>query len=163
MEISRELVKNLQNCIWLENCATDKYSSYMFDVCLINNLDEAIKNIESVTWENLCLDQKGEFTGFLAKNYKNDYNRYWNKEVKLIKKDYLPLFSTQISIGLKKKKLPDVIIDDINFNILLVLMLNFYAEYYKNTFFNQILEVYLSGHLPCGWSGKYPDGKLIVY
>ena len=33
----------------------------------------------------------------------------------------------------------------------------------QNEFFDRMLKIYLSGHLPCGWSGEYPEGKFFVY
>ena len=42
-------------------------------------------------------------------------------------------------------------------------MINFYSEYYKSDFFDKMLAIYLSGHLPCGWSGEYPEGRFFVY
>jgi hypothetical protein len=40
----------------------------------------------------------------------------------------------------------------------------FYNESYDrpSALFSQILDVYEQGGWPCGWLGKYPDGKLIV-
>lgn len=32
-----------------------------------------------------------------------------------------------------------------------------------NNFFNEVLAVYLAGGWPCGWEGKYPEGRLIVF
>jgi hypothetical protein len=32
-----------------------------------------------------------------------------------------------------------------------------------DTFFLNLMEWYRLGHWPCGWEGKYPEGKLIVY
>ena len=33
----------------------------------------------------------------------------------------------------------------------------------RPVFFLHLLEIYESGNLPCGWEGKWPDGKLIVF
>ena len=48
-------------------------------------------------------------------------------------------------------------------NIVLILMANFYSDFYKADFFIALLEIYLSGHLPCGWNGSYPEGKIMIY
>lgn len=32
-----------------------------------------------------------------------------------------------------------------------------------NSFFETVFRVYKAGGLPCGWEGKYPDGKLVVF
>lgn len=33
----------------------------------------------------------------------------------------------------------------------------------KDKFIEMQLEVYQNGGFPCGWEGKYPDGKMVVY
>ncbi|PGC52826.1 hypothetical protein COM14_03595 [Bacillus pseudomycoides] len=38
-----------------------------------------------------------------------------------------------------------------------------YEEYYKSAFYKEMLEIYLSGHIPCGWNGKYPEGNIFIY
>jgi hypothetical protein len=30
-------------------------------------------------------------------------------------------------------------------------------------FYNRLFQIYKSGGHPCGWVGKYPDGKMVVY
>lgn len=32
-----------------------------------------------------------------------------------------------------------------------------------NPFFERLLNIYRAGGWPCGWDGRYPDGKLVVY
>ncbi len=32
-----------------------------------------------------------------------------------------------------------------------------------NTFFIDLMQWYRLGHFPCGWEGKYPAGKLVVF
>ena len=32
-----------------------------------------------------------------------------------------------------------------------------------DAFFLRLGDLYMSGHFPCGWNGKYPHGWLVVY
>lgn len=121
------------------------------------------KNINSIKWENLCLERRGDFTEYLLKNHKAKYNKYWNVEVRMIKEKYISKISEKIGIALQDNDLSIDVLDDIKMNILSIFMLEYYSEYYSSEFYNKMLEIYLAGHLPCGWSGKYPDGKFIVY
>ncbi len=37
-------------------------------------------------------------------------------------------------------------------------------KYKKNhPFWNMIEDAYFKGDWPCGWEGKYPEGKLVVF
>lgn len=40
---------------------------------------------------------------------------------------------------------------------------NCYANDYFPPMWQEILNIYLSGGLPCGWSGHYPVGKMVVF
>ncbi len=33
----------------------------------------------------------------------------------------------------------------------------------SHVFFEKLFKIFVSGGYPCGWSGKYPEGKIIVY
>jgi hypothetical protein len=30
-------------------------------------------------------------------------------------------------------------------------------------FFEKLITIYEKGYIPCGWSGEWPEGNLIVY
>lgn len=55
------------------------------------------------------------------------------------------------------------LINEISFNIISIFMADFYSEYYQCVFYENVLKIYLAGQLPCGWDGKYPEGRIMVY
>lgn len=109
------------------------------------------------------MEEQGNLTGYLHMNHRTEYNEYWNKEVGIIKEKYLPAIVDKIGIKLKEKKYSPEIMNDIRYNLIIIMMADFYSEFYTSYFYTNILEIYLSGHVPCGWQGKYPSGKLIVF
>jgi len=162
MNIDNALYEKLLNCNWFGNCGTRESIDFGFEVSLVTNEKEMKKNIISLKWENVCLEENGNLTSFLYQNHKNEYNKYWNSEIELIKKEYLPSILDKI-IEKNKKRLLIEILDDVKMNIIFILMADFYSEFYKADFFITLLEIYLSGHLPCGWNGSYPEGKIMIY
>ncbi len=36
-------------------------------------------------------------------------------------------------------------------------------EHLERPIFVPLVDLYLRGHLPCGWNGDYPQGKLVVF
>lgn len=161
MTIEKEFIKQILDCQWLQRCV--QIDNLGFDVEYLNNTRDVEKNINATKWENICLDRKGDFTTYLFKNYKTDYNKYWNDEVDIIKKQYLFKISEKIKTALIDRGLSVGIIDDILMNLLSIFMLEYYSDYYSCDFYNKMLKIYLSSHLPCGWIGKYPDGNFLVY
>ena len=87
----------------------------------------------------------------------------WNTLVELIKSEYLEKLSDKVKkLWIDEDTSEDVWID-FSSSMIDLFLLDYYAGYYKSEFHDQLLEIYLSGHLPCGWKGKYPQGNFIVY
>ncbi|WP_338767666.1 hypothetical protein [Massilia sp. METH4] len=42
-------------------------------------------------------------------------------------------------------------------------LLNCYSNEYFPRLWQEMLKVYLSNGFPCGWHGRYPEGKLVVF
>jgi hypothetical protein len=55
-------------------------------------------------------------------------------------------------------------VHSVRWNVLAALMENAYIDCDHGAFFfHELLTVYQAGHLPCGWIGAWPEGKLVVY
>ncbi len=159
--LRKEFIETIFNCQWLQRCGqTDNLE---FDVEYLKNIRDVERNINSTKWENLCLDRMGDFTTYLQKNHKAEYNKYWNDGVRMIKEQYISKLSEKVNFILTNSDLSVDILDDIKMNILSIFMLEYYAKYYSSDFYTKMFKIYLAGHLPCGWFGEYPNGKFIVY
>ena len=161
MVLEKEFIAKVLNCQWLQRCG--EIESLGFDVEYLNSKRDVEKMINSIKWENMCLDRMGDFTTYLLKNHKDEYNRYWNDEIRLIKERYISVISDKVNQALLINDLSVDLLDDIKMNILSIFMLEYYSEYYSSDFYNKMMIIYLTGHLPCGWIGEYPNGKFIVY
>lgn len=122
-----------------------------------------LRSIRSFDWENAYLDAQGDLTGYLHLHHNKEYNEYWNEEVTIIKEKYLPPILDKIKKAIDERNYSTDIIPYIRYNVVEIMMSNFYSEFYESVFFKNMLEVYLSGHLPCGWMGKYPNGKFMIF
>ena len=159
--LRKEFIETIFNCQWLQRCGqTDNLE---FDVEYLKNIRDVERNINSTKWENLCLDRMGDFTTYLLKNHKAEYNKYWNDGVRMIKEQYISKLSEKVNFILTNSDLSVDILDDIKMNILSIFMLEYYAKYYSSDFYTKMFKIYLAGHLPCGWFGEYPNGNFIVY
>lgn len=75
----------------------------------------------------------------------------------------LPDIVKKIQEGIIMKNLPESIVDDIKFNLVTILISDALSDYYILEFYRHLYQIYLSGHLPCGWEGEFPNGRLIVF
>lgn len=157
------MIEELLSCKWLQNCGEQQNMPYDFDFSFQEDSREVIKTINSIEWENVCLEESGNITEYLAVHNKEEYNKNWNQLVKKIKLEVLPQIIDKIQEEIAKKGFPENVIDDIKFNLVTILTSDAYSKYYSSEFCSRLLKIYTSGHLPCGWDGEYPDGKIVVF
>ena len=163
MNINNDLYEQLINCPWFENCGIPQQNLTNFPIVWVDKTIHVEKNIASIKWENICLAERNNLSAFLALNHKTEFNKDWNRIVDLIKSEYLSDILSQVKSALPKQNLSDEVLTDIRFNLLSIFLVNHFSQYYKSQFFNNLLQVYLSGHLPCGWKGHYPDGAMRIF
>lgn len=68
-----------------------------------------------------------------------------------------------VEAACQKKGFPAVVLEDIQCNLLSLFWVSHFDPFYHSDFFHKLLDLCLSGHLPCGWQGKHPKGILLVY
>ena len=162
MELKQDIIEKMVNCNWFENCGNQKFDG--FEVVFMKDRQEAVERISSLKWERVCLQKSNDVTVYLHKNYTEQYQK-WNDVVDEIKAIYLDEIMKKVTIGLTKKELLlNAVLNDVTYNIVTLLVLNYYSEYYTMDLFRQhMLELYMCGYLPCGWFGGLKEGKFKVY
>lgn len=160
MEINKELYQNLLSIDFFAQCGNSVEGLYEFDVCTEKDLNKAIKSLSKTSWENIILEEQNKLTTYLFKNYRDKYNNTWNNQAEINQKELIP----PIIQKLEDKNIEKEVIEDTKWILMSILMYDYYSEFgYKSEFLDQILNIWKSGHLPCGYSGKYPNGKLRVF
>ncbi|MFG1175847.1 hypothetical protein AAFN90_20105 [Erwiniaceae bacterium CAU 1747] len=158
MKISKLATERLLNINWLSDIG-NKIS--VSDVILAMSLNEAENYFSDPEWESVTLEESNEISGYLATKYTTIFQD-WNdvaKEAKLF-------FTNDI-----KPKIPHLNDFDntllhqcIEWDVIHYLIEDFYSEKLKAPlFFNKLVSIYESGHIPCGWVGSWPKGQLVVY
>lgn len=76
----------------------------------------------------------------------------------IINKEIIPLIKIVDGID------ANIILDNVKWDLVNYLTEDAYKEYLKgDLFFEFLLEIYEDGHIPCGWEGKWPSGKLVIF
>lgn len=162
LELNKSFIDVISNCLWFENCGKRDDKKIEFEVIFVENAEEVKKSISNNKWENLCLIKSGDLTEFLSINYRNE-DRKWNELVEKVKAEYMSVFLPEIEGKLDDTGLDKSVLKYIEWDILMLFMSNYYSDYYEDEFYVKLLKIYLSGHLPCGWSGKLKSGIFKVY
>ncbi|KHT10605.1 hypothetical protein [Pectobacterium carotovorum] len=131
------------------------------NITVANSLNEAGVYLSSPDWENVTLEESNEISGYLAVKHTTIFQE-WNqlaKDAKVFGKDEL------------LKKIPHLdgfdnvlLLQCIEWDVIHYLIEDAYKDKIKKPlFFDSLIHIYESGHMPCGWDGVWPNGKLVVY
>ena len=166
-ERNAEFWETIRRCPWLAHCGEQAPDFGDFDVVAALDFYDAWEEIQSLEWENLCLDKGGEFTSYLSRHYPTEYNNGWNPEVIRIKREDMPAIAERIAQGFEAKHLPPEALNDvrndIKFNLITIMMLRFYGDCFVSPFYDQMLRIYLAGRLPCGWKKSGGRDIWVIY
>lgn len=128
----------------------------------VKTYDRMLRNIESNSWMNLRIQALNRITNSV-REHDLDLFRDWN----IITKEIMPI-SRQITdkaiefIDCTQAD-REIITKQVYWDVHHLLIEAEYSSIVEPGFFAYISYWYSVGHLPCGWQGKAPDGKLLVY
>ncbi|WP_449542498.1 hypothetical protein [Enterobacter ludwigii] len=157
MKISPLAIDRLTKINWFVNLGV---ATTLPGVIQVQFLSLFIKGLNSDEWESATSEAGNEITGYLAKKHTNNY-QYWNSLVKETKKvvenDIIPKIIFPDS---EKSSM----IENLKWDLVNYLLEDAYSSLLREPFFfNGLINVYEAGHMPCGWSGTWPAGKLVIY
>lgn len=125
---------------------------------------EMEKRIASQRWENKTLDEQGDITVYLQKNFKEQFKN-WNLYAEEAR-EFIDKFLMKMWKELQcKNGLSDDFISSVRWDTIHFIIVSRFSEEVNGipTFFLKLFEVYQSGHVPCGWSGKKDKGFIYIY
>lgn len=157
MKISQLAIDRLNKINWFVNLGK---ATTLPVVLQAQSLSLFIKSLNSDEWESATLEAVNEITGDLAIKHTEKY-QYWNSLVKEAKKvveiDIIPeiIFPESEKISM---------IESLKWDLVNYLLEDAYSSLLREPFFfNGLINVYEASHMPCGWSGIWPAGKLVIY
>lgn len=151
---------DITNCEWLSRCG--KKDSFTFDIKLMDE-ENALNSIISPSWERVWMEARDDFSAYLGDNCKEVYEREWNIHTKKYRTEFVNPLCESLKRNYPDDEKYNTVINFVRSNIIFLFMYNLFSDYYSNRFFDEMLEIYLAGHVPCGWEGSYPNGNFKVY
>jgi hypothetical protein len=133
-------------------------------VVQVANWAEAVKSCQYTGWENAQLEAQNQLTMWLH-NHDRAHYQHWNEFVSKYKQEVVtPLTETVLLPYHQRHSLDVAVVQSVQWDVLGALMENTYlTSGHSSFFFLELLCIYEAGHLPCGWQGEWPVGKLLVY
>lgn len=155
---TRATLEQLEKAVWFSTVGvTDSQA-----VTVVSSWDEALEQCNSVEWENLCLEAVNQYRGRIAE-LSPERLAEWNNIITEIKRISIPLVRKKIADVVRDNKLPQSFEDTVQWDILHLCMEAEYSDIFPPGFYASQAYWYLKGHFPCGWQGKFPDGRLVVF
>lgn len=119
-----------------------------------------IKWLKTYECESTNLEAVNEITGYLAKKETNKY-QCWKSLVKEPKKVVQNNIIPKITFPESEE---GSMTENLKWNLVNYLLEDAYSNFLQEPFFfDGLINVYEAGHMPCGWSGTWPAGKLVIY
>jgi hypothetical protein len=151
------LVKRLDRIRWLDrvsvreavtagNWPTEQLADYSLSLALM----------DSWNFEGNCA--LGDLQYFFFANAP-EHEKHWNKYIEeanaVIRTNVLPRAKPTLEAGKYEKLHCNLVADDVKLALIEIQ----FRELGTPRFFENLLEVYEAGHLPCGWRGNSPPGE----
>lgn len=144
-------------------CDAVSASGLPFAVTDVSGWDAALAACAAPEWEVCTAERGGDLTASLHERCPRDYQS-WNLVVTRVKRDLLePVVEPAIRRVSAVNDLPPVFGDCVRWDVINGLMEMLFAACAPPRFFSALFELYEIGRFPCGWSGEWPEGRLLVY
>ena len=178
---TRKLIVELHARDWFANVGTPIDNPHVFQV---HSWKAALAHSDSEDWDTLLVVRYGDIAAqAFEADYrhhrseeklekakrrmyamvKGDRNNMWDKAVDEIEPVVNVVVDEKVAGMAVKNKFPTSFCEIVQFSILSGCLEEEFRDRIEESFFMQLILLYLQGHYPCGWDGEYPSGRLIVF
>ncbi|MBF0786849.1 MULTISPECIES: hypothetical protein [unclassified Streptococcus] len=121
---------------------------------------EGEKRINSIEWENFCLDLRNDMLFQFKLSYSPESAKGWNQ----FARHYREEFSSSIKDFLRTQFFSEETVISIGFDMgNVIIYKSIQQEYgFSFQFYEEMYNIYKSGYIPVGYEGAYPNGKMVV-
>lgn len=160
----RDLAKQLRAIDWFAECGQPGEFDLTMPVEQVKSWARATKAIKSRAWGNATLEARNQLTGTLSKYHRERY-RDWNKITDKLKRESVTPLSTKVwKPYFERHELDVKFVFSNQWVVLAALMEDAFRDCRHGCFFfHELLTIFTAGHIPCGWTGVWPKGKLVIY
>ena len=149
---------DLEKAVWFSRVGVKDTTAAV----VLPSWQEAIEHCSSLEWENLCLEASNQYCSRLVERSKERFQK-WNEIAAELKATTIPFVRGKIHAIVREHRLPKAFEEQVQWDILGVCMEAEYADLYPPGYYASQAYWYVNGHFPCGWEGKFPEGRLIIF
>ncbi|WP_353613691.1 hypothetical protein [Mangrovibacter phragmitis] len=158
MKISQQALDRISNIDWFVNIGKVHNIS---DVLTEIDAHEAALKLSDPEWEDTTLEASNSISAFLSLKYPKLFED-WNE----VAQEAKVFFDVKIAKSISG--IPgfddELLIQCVSWDVIHYLIEDYYKDSLRGElFFDKLIYIYESGHLPCGWEGTWPSGSLVIY
>ena len=168
MNLAQDIYPLIGRIKWLTQIDSKLQVAFDFAAEFVESREVALQAFSSELWADVKTEAQGDLTGYLSKHHYNAYGGHWNKLAKESRALVKQAASDQITRALAENQLPSSSLQPILVDVNRAALEIAYRRKFLRVpiFFEQLLQIYEAGRLPCGWSGdlsRWPTGRIIVF
>lgn len=155
---TKSVIADLERIRWFKNVGLQDVPK----VIVLSSWVDALEHSTSLEWENFTLEFLNQYREHLAAVAPSRWEQ-WNDLVDEMNDALEPVITRATKLTAESNNLPATFYEQVHSDFVRVCMEVEYSDIRPPIFFSGLAHYYARGHFPCGWSGPYPTGKLIVF
>lgn len=160
MVLNKDVIERILQIKWLQNCKNSKVVPSL--ECIRTDGSKAFSKAARTSWDNTRLEARGVVTSYLAVHAPKEFNPYWNPLVRQVRSEVWSKIEMEITESVEKLGLPEIVTESIKFDVINMAVVLSYQDIIRSQFYEDLLDIYCQGLLPCGWEGEYPRGCMVI-
>lgn len=149
---------------WFDECEEDWTGELLIPSAGIPTLVEAGDLHDDPAWERVTHAAAQRLKNYIAFNCTREYQNWRSLSEAIQERLTRPLAEEVWRPFAEWYGFDNIFVRGVQWNVLHAALEHEYRECPgRPEFFTHLLEVYRVGHFPCGWEGKWPAGRLLVW
>ncbi|WP_017348345.1 hypothetical protein [Pantoea sp. A4] len=158
MNIEKKSLDRIRNINWFSSVGEPVH---ILDGLLISDPIMAAHELSQPSWEDTTLEASNSISSYISMKYPSIFQG-WNN----VAKEAKHFFDSEVSLNIPKLDGFDgeLVIQCIGWDVVHYFIEDFYKDKISGgLFFNRLISIYETGHLPCGFDGEWPLGRVMIY
>ena len=133
------------------------------DAVQVKSCKQAEEYFTSEDWQDTTLEAANRLSAACMRLHPKWSAKRWDELVTKIKDFTEPLIEGKITRLMREQDFTQVLEDWVKWDILAYCKEQEFSGELASGFFSRLGDIYIAGHYPCGWIGKYPLGELVIF
>lgn len=158
MNIEKESLDRIRNINWFSSVGEQVH---ILDGLFISDPIMAAHEISQPSWEDTTLEASNSISSYISIKYPS-LLQSWND----VAKEAKHFFDSEVCLNIPSLGGFDdeLLIQCISWDVVHYFIEDFYKDKVNgDLFFDKLISIYEAGHLPCGFNGQWPLGRVMIY